>query len=638
MSDNEYDEENLDDFMINASSILCESASNSEKDMIVDTLKQHLSQIFHVQSEMQNFFTTLNGILFTQDSETEDSEPQKISNKQPFKLYPLIFSFNPKTSYYYLDYFFNVLKKCITEENREDFTFISLVFSEVVTAFYSDEKKNKNLFKKNLLLEVNKKIKLFERILNFCNENIKTNQKTEQSFGLLLLTELIEKCPLVKDEKYLENLFKIISDYLDDRWFECKLDLLNCTISLIFTAESKFKPYANICLFRVLDYLTDTEWMKRKLAINIVYTLVFYCKEEILAVKENIIDFLNMLKEDSVEEVRDVCLQTLKFIEDSDPEGGENNNDKNNNIDKLMNESNQPKNFFNRIKNKKESNIKNKDFKKKVIDNAKENDFSQKLGNNINVNSNVDPSIDGILQQLKKIQEDQNKFFNIISDIQQTVNDNFSNLNERVDNLEKKAGIKNKKYNNTSLNNNNNNFNYNPDSYSDYSNTNFNNYKEKEDDYEIKSNKGIEKNKNKKVSTIISKKDEQNKIEELKKKFINGNYNEALIESKDNDKYLIKLLPFMDKNVIPKINTSIMEDIINRLNKRLSIICLGSGREFINDILSFYIKITKLKINLKLITQLSIKDTLKFFKAKSNNKLLQSDINNIDTILKALKV
>ena len=638
MSDNEYDEENLDDFMINASSILCESASNSEKDMIVDTLKQHLSQIFHVQSEMQNFFTTLNGILFTQDSETEDSEPQKISNKQPFKLYPLIFSFNPKTSYYYLDYFFNVLKKCITEENREDFTFISLVFSEVVTAFYSDEKKNKNLFKKNLLLEVNKKIKLFERILNFCNENIKTNQKTEQSFGLLLLTELIEKCPLVKDEKYLENLFKIISDYLDDRWFECKLDLLNCTISLIFTAESKFKPYANICLFRVLDYLTDTEWMKRKLAINIVYTLVFYCKEEILAVKENIIDFLNMLKEDSVEEVRDVCLQTLKFIEDSDPEGGENNNDKNNNIDKLMNESNQPKNFFNRIKNKKESNIKNKDFKKKVIDNAKENDFSQKLGNNINVNSNVDPSIDGILQQLKKIQEDQNKFFNIISDIQQTVNDNFSNLNERVDNLEKKAGIKNKKYNNTSLNINNNNFNYNPDSYSDYSNTNFNNYKEKEDDYEIKSNKGIEKNKNKKVSSIISKKDEQNKIEELKKKFINGNYNEALIESKDNDKYLIKLLPFMDKNVIPKINTSIMEDIINRLNKRLSIICLGSGREFINDILSFYIKITKLKINLKLITQLSIKDTLKFFKAKSNNKLLQSDINNIDTILKALKV
>ena len=39
-----------------------------------------------------------------------------------------------------------------------------------------------------------------------------------------------------------------------------------------------------------MDYLTDTDWMMRKLAINIVYTLVFYCKEEIMAVKENIID------------------------------------------------------------------------------------------------------------------------------------------------------------------------------------------------------------------------------------------------------------------------------------------------------------------------------------------------------------
>ena len=36
--------------------------------------------------------------------------------------------------------------------------------------------------------------------------------------------------------------------------------------------------------------------------------------------------------------------------------------------------------------------------------------------------------------------------------------------------------------------------------------------------------------------------------------------------------------------------------------------------------------------------ELHIKDTLKFLKAKSNNKLIQNDINNIDTILKALKV
>ena len=637
MSDNEYDEENLDDFMINASSILSED-SNPEKETIIDTLKQHLSQIFHDQNEMQNFLNTLNGVIF---SDSENSKTQKISNKQPFKLYSIIFSFNPKTSYYYIDYFLNSLQKCACEENRSDFSYLSLIFSEVIFAFFSDDKKNKYLIKKNLILEPTKKIKLYEKMLNFCNENIKTNQKTEQSFGLLFLTEFIEKCPLIKEEKYLDNIFKILTEYLDDRWFECKLDLLNCTISLIFTAESKFKPYANICLFKVLDYLTDTEWMKRKLAINIVYTLVFYCKDEIMAVKENIIDFLNMLKDDSVEEVRDVCLQTLKFIEENDPESEENKDND------LYNENNKPKNVFNKknnnSKNIQEGNINNKNINNKnnEISQDKDNELLIKQNNNdiiFNENDLNNPfgsSINSIIQQLKKIQDDQNKFINIINNIKLTVDNNYSSLNERVKNLEKIAGIK-------TTNINNNNISYNSNSYNlSNKDVNLNNYKDKEkdEDYDIKSNKSNrvnEKFKNKK-QVAISKKDEQNKIEELKKKFINGKYNEALIESKENDNYLIKLLPLIDKNNIQKIELAILEDMVNRLNKKLSLICLSNGRANINDILMFYIQLIKSKINLKLITQLTIKDTLKFIKVKSSNKLNQTDINNIDVILKALK-
>ena len=633
MSDNEYDEENLDDFMINASSILCDD-SKSDKEAIIDTLKEHLSQIFHEQSEMQNFFNILNNVIFKENESDEDSNPKKISNKQPFKLYPIIFSFNPKTSYYYFDCFLNSIKKCCCEENRPDFTYLSNIFAEVVISFFSDEKKNKNLIKKNLLLEQNKKVKLFDKILNYCNENIKTNQKTEQSFGLLLLTEFIEKCPLVKEEKYLEILFKVVSDYLDDRWFECKLDLLNCTISLIFTAEAKFKPYANICLFRVLDYLTDSEWMKRKLAINIVYTLVFYCKEEIMAVKENIIDFLNMLKEDPVDEVRDVCLQTLAFIEENDNEEGEN---KKNDNDILNLEKNKPKNIYNKdkIKNDLNNNNTKGNNKSNKIGNKKKNDLEQKyqyLDYEIKESDLLEPNINGIMEQLKKIQEGQKNFINIINNIEKTVDNNFLSLNERVEKLEKIAGISNKTINKSSNKANNNNILYNSNSFNLNSNQNINpnNFKEKYDN-------GMEKNKNKKIN-VINKKDELNKIEELKKKFIDGKFNEALIESKDNDKYLIKLLPFIDKNIIPKIEIAIIEDIVNRLNKKLSIICLGNGRENINDILLFYIRLTKAKINLKLYCQLSIKDTLKFLKAKSNNKLIQSDFNNIDTILKSLKV
>ena len=635
MSENEYEEENLDDFMISASSILYED-SNSEKETVIETLKQHLSPIFHDQNEMQNIFKILKDVIFTPNFNTEDSKTQKITNKQPFKLYPVIYSFNPKTSYYYLDYFLESLQKCTCEENRPDFTYLSIIFSEVVTVFFTEDKNNKNLIKNNAFLDPNKKVKLFEKILNFCNDNIKTNLKIEQSFGCLLLSEFIEKCPLVKEDKYLENIFKI-------------------TISLIFTAETKFKPYANICLFRVLDYLTDSEWMKRKLAINIVYTLVFYCKEEILAVKENIIDFLNMLKEDPIDEVKEVCLQTLKFIEENDPANEENkNNEFKTNTRK--NENEKPRNVFNKNKNKnnKKNDIINNNYlknnNKSAIGNKKKNNdgFAEKIqkekefleqleksNNNSNINDSFGNTINGILQQLQKIQEDQSQFLNIVNNIQKTVDNNFTTLNERVMNLEKKAGIKSNFNIKSNLDNNISPF-----------NSNSKNLNNEEKENEIKSynngkiginNNQNNMNKNKKIK-VLSKKEEQNKIDELKKKFVNGKYNEVLIESKENDNYLFKLLPFMDKNIIPKIEIVILEDIINRLNKKISIICLGTGRANINDILTFYIQLTKSKVNLKLITQLSIKDTLKFLKAKSNNKLIQNDINNIDTILKALKV
>ena len=289
MSEDSFEEENLDEFMIKASKILIEKEKpNPDKNSIMESLKQHLLSIYENKEEMDNFFKTINSVIFSEDL--------KIIHKECFILYPIIFSFNPKLSLNYFSYFIDTLQISIIEENKNFFIFFSEIFSEMIQIlFYTD--KNKNIINKQFLLDKNGKKILFNKIMNFCEENIKTNKKLEQSFGCLILTEFIEKCPLIKEDKNLEYIFKQLSDYLDDRWFECKLDLLNCTMSLIFSVENKFKPYANTCLFRVMDYLTDTDPLMRKLSINIVYTLVFYCKEEILEVKDNIIEFLNVLKE-----------------------------------------------------------------------------------------------------------------------------------------------------------------------------------------------------------------------------------------------------------------------------------------------------------------------------------------------------
>ncbi len=654
MADYEYEEENLDDFMINAANVLSED-NNPEKGSIIESLKQHLSSIFHIQSEMENFFRTLNGVIFTTKDSSKNTG-QMIDNKEPFILYPLIFSFNPKTTSYFIDYYFRSLQQSICEENRPDFTFLSEVFADVIEAFFSDDKNNQNLIKKSFTLDQNKKKALYDKILNFCNGIISTNKKLDQSFGCLLLTELIEKCPLVKEDKNLDSLFKIISDYLDDRWFECKLDLLNCTISLIFAAEAKFKPYANVCLFRVLDYLTDMDWMKRKLAVNIVYTLVFYCKDEIMAVKENIIEFLNMLKEDSIPEVREVCLHTLKFLDEG--EQGEEEME----VPEINfpNERDKPRNVFDRYsykksqKNAKSNRPKRNDDlkiklpKKKDTLNKMENDNMPKKKNyninsanksksNTNRNNNlysekqkpkskqntqketpqkdtydyekdveaINSSINNIADQLQKIQDDQAEFRQMLNNLKQTAGNNYLNLNERIRTLEK-----NTQYNDR------------------------NPYNQFRDNYrDPKSNKG----KKRKPNVGLSTSDEKAKIEDLKTLFNSGKYNEALLETYQNDRYLLKLIPLMERKIIPKIETALLEDAITRLNKRIPILCMEGNREKINEVLLFYIQLMKSKVELKLVMKLSIKDALNFLKGKGYNILTEEDMSNIERILNSLK-
>ena len=602
MSEDSYEEENLDDFMINAADILSQK-SNKEKKDIIESLKQHLSSIYENKPEMDNFFKTLNSVIFSEDL--------KLKNKQAFILYPIVFSLNPKSSVNFFYFFLDSLQVSITEENKNIFTFLSEIFSDVVQTFFNEKKKN--IINKSYLIDKKDKNILFEKIMEFCEENIKTNKKLEQSFGCLILTDFIEKCPLVKEPKYLDVIFKKINEYLEDRWFECKLDLLNCTISLVFSAQNKFKPYANICLFRVMDYLTDTDWMMRKLAINIVYTLVFYCKEEILAVKENIIEFLTALKEDENEEIKEVCKQILDFILN------DSNNDINN--ERKNNEDNPE------IKNIKKDN-KNKSMKKQRDENVQEK--PQNIKNNdidkadINKNNNdiqeLDTKINMIIEEIKKIKDEQEKFKIKLENLIQKEENNYYNLNERFKIIEQKNKFKKRnKYNNNLLNNSYNNSSNKKNNISNYSENNNKSPKDKI-----------------KPKIFLSKQYEEMKIENLKNDFQNGKYNEALLESKQNDKYLLELLPLMKREIIPKIDIAILEDCISRLNKRINILCMDNEWEYISDILMFYLQLLNSKKKLKIIIKLSIKDAMNFLKSKGNNFLEEDDMNNIETIINTI--
>jgi hypothetical protein len=206
-----------------------------------------------------------------------------------------------------------ILQTIITEENSKYFNVISdtygikiLKIGEIIENSW------------NMDLEDEKKRKIYELLQGFCIYNLKLETKSNQICGSYCLTKLISICPLVTTGVYLKYIWETILSLIDDPKFHAKNEILETIVGLIFAAEIDFKPYASICIFKILDFLMNPDWVKRKTSLDIIYALSNFCKEEISPLKSHIIDFLKPLKSDSVKQVREVCLVTLNYLNEKD--------------------------------------------------------------------------------------------------------------------------------------------------------------------------------------------------------------------------------------------------------------------------------------------------------------------------------
>jgi hypothetical protein len=230
---------------------------------------------------------------------------QKNEKKETLKLLPIICKALDDLPF--LSRILTIIQSVISDENSSLYNLIASIFGEIVEI-------------------INDNRTQYELLQGFCIYNMKQEIKANQICGSLCLTSLIESCPLVLEPSYMKYIWENVIYFIEKPNYLAKCELLNSVISLIFASESLFKPFATITLFKVLDYLTDSDWLKRKLGLNIVYTLSIYCEEEIIELKEQIIQFLKVLKSDKVKDVRDVCQQTLKLFNEFE---GDSNNGQN---------------------------------------------------------------------------------------------------------------------------------------------------------------------------------------------------------------------------------------------------------------------------------------------------------------------
>ena len=298
---------------------------------------------------------------------------------------------NKSLYYVYLSQVLNIIQLIINEQNKDLFPLISNIYAEIVQNVMPTDISAST---RKLNLEEKKG---YEILQGFCIYNMKCDDKSCKVLGSLCLTKLVENCPIVLQSQYTKFIWDNINNFIDKKNFNAKIELLNCLISLILGTENLFSPYANVTLYKVLDFLTDNDWLKRKLALNVIYTLIFYCKEEILPLKDHIINFLRVLKTDKVKEVREVCLLILQIFSENDtkkekkPEnysafsqkynneemkkGNDDNNSRKYKTEKNKNKMSNENNDFNEVhsfhnSDKKKEN--NDDVEKNILDNEEE--------------------------------------------------------------------------------------------------------------------------------------------------------------------------------------------------------------------------------------------------------------------------
>ena len=337
--------------------------------------------------------------------------PLEPKEKDPcMKLLSLIFyspsseeeSIDSKIYFPYLSPVLTTLQNLIKDSNSTIFPTISNVFAEIVQNIMPTD-----IEASNIELEQEEKT-AYEMMQGFCIYNMKYDDKSNRIVGSLCLTKLVENCPVVLQKQYMKLIWEVIMNLIDKKNFNAKYELLNCLISLILGAENLFTPYAHNTLYKVLDFLADTDWLKRKLALNVIYTLIFYCKDEILPLKEHIISFLRALKTDKVKEVREVCLLILKIFSENEPKNKENTKDKNKSNFSSINNS--KKKFGNKVNSDNKNTIKNN---KKINNTSNNNNISTNTNNNTNNNKLKGTSQKKLGNKLNKdneLEKSSNKF------------------------------------------------------------------------------------------------------------------------------------------------------------------------------------------------------------------------------------
>ena len=408
--------------------------------------------------------------------------------------------------------FYNITKYLNSDNNNNNILFILEKFFEILIdlnidiSFYLEEilKMGINdIFIKNLLKlfnNIQQRNYYFDIIFNTNNINYLKIlfDYNNNNFDDIIINNLLY---------YWENLIKLLDKNNNDNnniTDNDKIELLKIINNIILKTKNDFKKFANVALYQALEYLTDNNSYLQIESLNVIKNLIIYCDNELIPLKNNIIEFLNVLKNDDNIEIKSICEDLLLHFNNVD-----NNNNKgfhNSNIFDINEFTLKPNDITLEDKQNIINDINNKNNKENKDNNIQyeNNDGNKDINNFYNNNSVIDFNF--------------KKNFTFKKDSQ--INENNNNNND----------------NNINNNDNNNNIIYNENPLlknlmNSYKIDEMNN--NNEDDYEndfipIKNNNNLNNNQNNFEDTFNN-----NKLNDIN--IDNGNYNKKTNNNLIND-------------------------------------------------------------------------------------------------------
>ena len=243
---------------------------------------------------------------------------------------PEICEINPKLFFTHVDIILSIFQSCLTDDNSPYYSQISQYFGDTVkvllkelnsenyNTYFIDSGNQQNM--KNNLNNQKNLLLVYTKFKLFCLSNIKSSNTGCQICGTLCLTSFIENCSFnYTNNENLKCIFDNLCIQINNPNFPGKLEILNCFISLVFSSEEKYVPYSTMTLNIIIQFINDQEWLIRKFALNIIYTMLYYCKKEIIEKKDFIIQNLKSLANETNIEVKEIAEQIYRMITEEEP-------------------------------------------------------------------------------------------------------------------------------------------------------------------------------------------------------------------------------------------------------------------------------------------------------------------------------